>query len=176
MPLTPAEGSIIDAANAVIDAVPRGTVERRITDHTVGSAALCSDGRIFTGINLFHFAGGPCAENVVFANAAVCKCLSAEWSILTGLFQAAGVASALSPGIGDGARLTHVVAVANDKRGVISPCGRCRQLMFDYYPDIKVIVKDGEELRTASVEELLPFAYVSSFSTKAYPHLENETK
>ena len=71
MPLTPAESSLIEVANAVIDAVPRGTVERRITDHTVGCAILCSDGRIFTGINLFHFSGGPCAENVAFANAAV---------------------------------------------------------------------------------------------------------
>jgi cytidine deaminase len=71
MPLTPTETSLIDAANAVIDAVPRGTVERRITDHTVGSAVLCSDGRIFTGVNVFHFSGGPCGENIAFANAAV---------------------------------------------------------------------------------------------------------
>jgi hypothetical protein len=35
MPLSQAENKLIDAANAVIDAVPRGTVERRITDHTV---------------------------------------------------------------------------------------------------------------------------------------------
>ena len=93
-------------------------------------------------------------------------------TILTGN-QAAGVASASSPGIGDGAVLTHVVAVANDQRGVINPCGRCRQLMFDYYPDIKVIIKDGEELRTATVPEMLPFAYISGFRTKAYPHLES---
>jgi cytidine deaminase len=71
MPLTPAENSLIDAANAVIDAVPRGTAERRITDHTVGCVTLCSDGRVFTGINVFHFSGGPCAENVAFANASV---------------------------------------------------------------------------------------------------------
>jgi cytidine deaminase len=73
MPLTPAESSLIKAANAVIDAVPRSTAERKITDHTVGCAILCSDGRIFTGINVFHFSGGPCAENVAFANAAVNK-------------------------------------------------------------------------------------------------------
>lgn len=42
-------------------------------------------------------------------------------------------------------------------------------MMFDYYPNIKVIVKVGEEgvgeravLRIVGVEELLPFAYVSS--------------
>ncbi|TVY22105.1 Blasticidin-S deaminase, partial [Lachnellula hyalina] len=77
---------------------------------------------------------------------------------------AAGVSSAMVPGIPDAqgkpVALTHVVAVANDDRGVISPCGRCRQMMFDYYPDIKVIVKDDEGvLRTVSVQQLLPFAY-----------------
>lgn len=92
---------------------------------------------------MFHFSGGPCAENIAVANAA-----------------AAGVASALSPGIGDGATLTGIVAVANEGRGVISPCGRCRQMMSDYYPDIQVIVKDGQELKTAGIPELLPFAYV----------------
>lgn len=93
-------------------------------------------------MNVFHFSGGPCAENVAFANAA-----------------AAGVASANSPGIGD-ERLICCVAVANDQRGVISPCGRCRQMMSDYYPDIKVIVKDGETLKTVTVADLLPYAYV----------------
>lgn len=34
-----------------------------------------------------------------------------------------------------------IVAVANDNRGVISPCGRCRQMLLDYYPDIRVIVQ-----------------------------------
>ena len=61
--------------------------------------------------------------------------------------------------------MTHVVAVANDQRGVINPCGRCRQIMFDQYPDLKVIIRDGEGLRTETVDELLPFAYVSGFRT-----------
>lgn len=144
MPLTQAQLLLIDAANRTINTVPRGTPAPRITDHTVGCAALCSDGRVFTGINMFHFSGGPCAENIAVANAT-----------------AAGVGSALNPGIGDGARLTTIVAVANEGRGVISPCGRCRQMMFDYYPDIQVIINDGEELRTVGIPELLPFGYVS---------------
>ncbi len=45
--------------------------------------------------------------------------------------------------------------------------------MFDWYPHIKVIIKDGNELRTATVDELLPFAYVSGFKTKLP---ENEEK
>jgi len=141
MPLNPAQISLIDDAICTIEAVPHNSHAPKITDHTVGCAALCSDGRVFTGINMFHFSGGPCAENVAVANAA-----------------AAGVGSALSP-VAGGAKLTTIVAVANKGRGVISPCGRCRQLLWDYYPDIEVIIKDGEDLRAAGLKELLPFAY-----------------
>lgn len=85
-------------------------------DHSVGCAALSSTGRVFTGVNVFHFSGGPCAENIAFGNAA-----------------AAGVASAWSPGVlgenGECESLVCCVAVWNDQRGVISPCGRCRQSM-----------------------------------------------
>lgn len=84
------------------------------------------------------------------------------------------------------ATLTHIVAVGNippfvsgksGKRGVVSPCGRCRQMLMDYYPCIQVIVPDpavvgegdeggeggegvGPGLRTVGMQELLPFAYV----------------
>lgn len=108
--------------------------------------------------SVFHFSGGPCAENTAFANAA-----------------AAGIASSFSPGIkdpetGKAPELVLVVAVANDGRGVINPCGRCRQMMMDYYPGIRVVVRigggsggeeeEGEELRIVGLEELLPWAYV----------------
>jgi cytidine deaminase len=45
--------------------------------------------------------------------------------------------------------------------------------MFDLYPDLKVIIRVGEGLRTVTVDELLPFAYVSGFRAKANPDLES---
>ena len=42
---------------------------------------------------------------------------------------------------------------------MINPCGRCRQQMLDLCPEIKVLVRDGEEVNEISVEELLPFAF-----------------
>ncbi|KAL2060025.1 hypothetical protein VTL71DRAFT_9847 [Oculimacula yallundae] len=147
-PITSAESALIAAAKATIDAVPRFTSSRQKTDHSVGCAALTSAGRIFTGVNVFHFSGGPCAENIAFGNAA-----------------AAGVSSTYAPGIkgpdGQVEKITTCVAVWNDNRGVISPCGRCRQMMLDYYPDIRVIVRDPlGELVTVGIDELLPYAYI----------------
>lgn len=147
-PLAPTEIAFISAATAIIDAVPRSTPERKIMDHTVCCAALSSAGRIFTGVNVFHFSGGPCAESVAFGNAA-----------------AAGVSSVYAPGVKDAdgnvEKLVCCVAVANDQRGVISPCGRCRQMMLDYYPEIRVIVRVGEDLKTVGMDELLPFPYLN---------------
>ncbi|GIK04310.1 hypothetical protein Aspvir_008389 [Aspergillus viridinutans] len=126
MPLSPEETSLVDAARSTINSIP-------ISDtYSVASAARSTDGRIFTGVNVFHFTGGPCAELVVLGSAA-----------------AAGAT-----------RLTHIVAVGNENRGIISPCGRCRQTLIDLHPEVKVIVLDQGEPRAVPVEELLPFAYL----------------
>lgn len=46
------------------------------------------------------------------------------------------------------------------ERGVVPPCGRCRQVLLDYFPALKVIVGMGDGLRTVPVAELLPESYV----------------
>jgi len=50
---------------------------------------------------------------------------------------------------------------------VINPCGRCRQVMLDYNPNVEVLVLDeshgvGDKgvVRKVRARELLPFAYV----------------
>ncbi|KAE8383954.1 cytidine deaminase-like protein [Aspergillus alliaceus] len=100
--------------------------------HSVSSSVLTSTGQIFSAVNVYHFTGGPCAELVVLGTAA-----------------AAGVEN-----------LTHIVAVGDNDRGILSPCGRCRQVLFDLWPGIKVIVKDKEgRPRVVGIGELLPFFY-----------------
>jgi cytidine deaminase len=101
-------------------------------DHTVAAAARGGDGRIVTGVNVYHFTGGPCAELVVIGAAAT---------------------------VGTGG-LTAMVAVGDRGRGVIPPCGRCRQVMLDYFPGIVVIVGNGERRRAVPVGRLLPESYV----------------
>lgn len=103
---------LVAAAHATIAKVDKTNQ----TAHQVGAAALSADGHtIFTGINVTHFNGGPCAELVTLGAAAAGGC---------------GVPGAL----------THMVAVRNDGVTVLSPCGRCRQVLMDLHPGIRVIV------------------------------------
>ncbi|MCX4818971.1 cytidine deaminase [Streptomyces sp. NBC_01142] len=117
---------LVDVATRLVATRAKGD------DHTVAAAARNRDGRVVTGLNVYHFTGGPCAELVVIGAAA-----------------------------GEGAyELTTIVAVADDDRGVLSPCGRCRQVLLDYFPEIEVIVATEEHgLRAVSVQELLPYGY-----------------
>lgn len=126
MDLTSLEQNLIDTATSTINNIPPSDY------HSVSSAALSSDGRIFTGVNVYHFNGGPCAELVVLGVAA-----------------AAGVT-----------KLTHIVAVGSSGREVLNPCGRCRQVLCDLHPGIKVIVQDmdGKKVVVES-SRLLPYSY-----------------
>ncbi|MFE0459628.1 cytidine deaminase [Kitasatospora sp. NPDC058965] len=101
-------------------------------NHTMAAAARARDGRIVTAVNAYHFTGGPCAELVVIGAAAA---------------QGAG-------------ELETIVAVGDRERGVVPPCGRCRQVLLDYFPGIRVVVGSGERLRAVPIAELLPETYV----------------
>lgn len=120
---------------AALDLIAR---RRHGDNHTVAAAALDTAGQVHTGLNVHHFTGGPCAELVV-----------------TG--QAATVSEALP--------LTTIVAArdvdpaAGVAGGVIPPCGRCRQVLFDYFPDIRVIVHTPDGLEAVPVRDLLPHRF-----------------
>lgn len=128
--------SLIAVASDALLAVPPNP-----DNHTVASAVRTTSGSTFTGVNVYHFSGGPCAELVALGAAA-----------------GGGV---LATGI------KTIVAVKKDENteevGVINPCGRCRQVLFDYNANMEVIVADGKaEPRSASLRELLPFAPYAS--------------
>jgi cytidine deaminase len=130
-PLTDQDLQLIELARSVIDAnTDAGPDEDGA--HTMGAAVRAADGRVFAGVNLFHFTGGPCAELV-----------------------ALGAARA------QGAReITTIVAVGNHGRGVFGPCGRDRQVLLDYYPGIRVILPTELGLRAVRIGALMPFAAV----------------
>ena len=103
-----------------------------IYHHTVGCALLCKNGKVYTGVNCdgIH---GSCAEYITM-----------------------GIA------ISAGEREFDTIVATHEKAldGVVPPCGNCRQMLFEYCPDIKVIVNDEEgKLIKVSARDLLPFAW-----------------
>ncbi|MGW4054959.1 cytidine deaminase [Streptomyces sp. NPDC004779] len=101
-------------------------------EHTMAAAGRGRDGRIVTAVNAYHFTGGPCAELVL-------------------------IGAAAAQGLHD---LETVVAVGDRERGVVPPCGRCRQVLLDYFPGLRVLVGTGDRVRPVPVGELLPESYV----------------
>jgi cytidine deaminase len=98
----------------------------------MGAAVRGVDGRMYGGINLYHFTGGPCAELVALGHA-----------------RASG-----------GRELSTIVAVGNYGRGPVGPCGRDRQVLLDYHPNIRVILPTAEGIRTVRIKDLMPLGAV----------------
>ncbi|MEH1166174.1 cytidine deaminase [Micromonospora sp. CPCC 205539] len=94
--------------------------------HTVAAAARTADGRVFTGVNVHHGSGGSCAEPVLVGTAAT-----------------QGVTA-----------LETIVTVADRGREVVPPCGRCQELLRDYFPALRVIVGPVDALRVVPLAEL----------------------
>ena len=103
-----------------------------VYNHTVGCALLCKNGHIYQGVNCdgIH---GACAEYVTMGMA-----------------------------ISAGEREFDTIVAVHEKHvnGVIPPCGNCRQMLFEYCPDIRVIVNDEQgKLIKVRARDLLPFAW-----------------
>ena len=104
----------------------------------VGSAIYCEDGSIFTGCNVENAAYGStiCAER-----------------------------TALTKAVSEG----HVhdmkcIAIAGNSEDYCWPCGACRQMLFEFNPDMKVLVaKRDRSFVSVSLRELLPHGFGPRF-------------
>lgn len=104
----------------------------------VGAALLTEDGKVYTGVNVENSSYGAtiCAERTAFVKA-----------------------------ISEGER--HFRAIAISAGDVPSlPCGICRQFMYEFAPEIRIITgplkEDAPEggLKAKSLGELLPEGFV----------------
>jgi cytidine deaminase len=97
----------------------------------VGAALLTGDGRVFLGANVENAAYSPsiCAERVAVPAAIVA-----------------------------GARELVALAVVGDGPGPCTPCGVCRQVLFEFAPDLVVIAAgtSGDPARYVLGRDLLP--------------------
>ena len=97
--------------------------------YPVGAALLASDGTVYTGCNV---------ENAAYP-AGIC----AE-------------RVALVKAISEGQRRFDAIAVVTPNGG--SPCGVCRQMLYEFAPDLRVILarSDGAVVFDGTLSDLLP--------------------
>jgi len=99
----------------------------------VGAALLNTDGTMYTGVNIENSSYGAtiCAERV-----AACKAIS------------------------EGHKNFEAIAICSSA-GEAWPCGICRQFLYEFAPDMKVITgKDEGHLEVIELSELLPRGFV----------------
>ena len=101
--------------------------------YPVGAAVLTLDGQIYTGCNVENVSYGlsNCAER-------------------TALFKA----------VSAGCREFAALAVAGGVQRPAAPCGACRQVLYEFGPDMEVVClnKDNEE-KHLHIKELLPYGF-----------------
>ena len=99
----------------------------------VGAALECEDGAVFTGCNIENSSYGltNCAER-------------------TAAFKA----------VSEGHRRFKRIVIAGRSDDYCYPCGACRQVLYEFGPEMEVIClnKKGEETRL-SIRELLPYGF-----------------
>ncbi len=99
----------------------------------VGAAVLCADGSVFTGCNVENasYPCGICAERTAAAKA-----------------------------VSEGNHNIVAVAVAGSSSGKCTPCGVCRQFLYEFAPDMTLLScdKDGEYVEH-KLSELLPVGF-----------------
>lgn len=127
---------LVEAARAVI--------AKNFKDgwHGVGAAVRARDGTIFTGIHLEANVGriAVCAEPIAIANA-----------IMSGRNKFDTIVAVLHPN----------PRKKRDDFTVCSPCGMCRELVTDYDPETKVIIRTGDKLKKVLMMDLLPHKFGS---------------
>jgi cytidine deaminase len=97
----------------------------------VGAAILLSNGKIFSGCNVENASYGlsNCAER-------------------TAIFSAV---AELGPKIE-----IRAVSVVNDQGVPCSPCGACRQVIYEFGPDATIFFQGASGAKQAHITELLP--------------------
>jgi cytidine deaminase len=107
----------------------------------VGAALRTRDGRIYTGVNLDAYLGrmAVCAEAVALGRA---------------------VTETGETGIETIVAVRHPEPLEPDRSiRVVSPCGSCRELIWDYDRNARVIVPTANGPAISAIGELLPNKY-----------------
>jgi cytidine deaminase len=135
--------STLTAKDRELIAAATGVIKRRYRDdwQEVGAALRTRSGEIFTGVNLDAYLGrmAVCAEAVALGQ------------VITHLGEA---------GIDTIVAVRHPKPEETDRDvTVVSPCGACRELIFDYDRNARVIVPSAKGPQVVTIADLLPNKY-----------------
>lgn len=127
-------GALRDAAARVLD-----RAYAPYSGYPVAAAGLTGTGEVLTGVNV--------------ENASYGLTLCAECSLVSQLTLVPGRASGIRPEL-------HAVVCLDADQQLITPCGRCRQLLYEFRPSepgaaLLVLTNEGP----LSIEALLPYAF-----------------
>jgi len=100
---------------------------------SVGAALLAADGRVFTGVNVENVAYpiGICAERTA-------------------------VGKAISEGVRD---FVAVAVIGPDDHAPCTPCGGCRQFLYEFGPALTVVTPQGDGMWITTMRDLLTGAF-----------------
>lgn len=99
----------------------------------VGAALECSDGSVYTGCNVENSAYGSslCAER-----------------------------TALVKAVSEGKRSFTRLSVVASSADYCWPCGACRQMLYEFAPDLKILVARGDhQFVETTLSDLLPHGF-----------------
>ncbi len=99
------------------------------SNYRVGAALLCEDGSVYTGCNIesASYPCGICAER-----------------------------TAMPKAISDGKRSFKTIAVVGSSDEICTPCGMCRQFMYEFAPNLRVLCcNPNGGVKEYSLKELL---------------------
>jgi cytidine deaminase len=101
----------------------------------VGAAVLTSTGEIFLGCNVENASYGLsiCAERNAIANAII--------------------------GSQNDTMTIRAIAVANSQNVPCSPCGACRQVIWEFGRNAQVIFRGNRGWQTSTIKDLLPVGF-----------------
>jgi cytidine deaminase len=132
-----AQGRSLQSKSVDAARIARERAMAAFSDFKVGAALETTDGRIITGCNIENSTYGltMCAERV-----AIFKALS------------------------EGYRSFTRIAIVADTSQTTSPCGACRQMLWEFAGDIEVILADLTGIKTThQLKDLLPHPFDARF-------------
>ena len=100
----------------------------------VGAALLCADGTVFTGCNVENAAFGStiCAERTALLKA-ISEGHRDDWT---------------------------AIAIAGRGEDYCWPCGACRQMLYEFAPELRVLAARGDgDFQTVPLSRLLPHGF-----------------